>query len=370
MATDDEAGLLAEQIAKGTEVLSGAAEALLFVLNRRTAELAELKKRLESGGNIPALLKERDELVSCVENLKSRLESVAPEKVREVSSPGELLRVAADVAESYPLADPGREESLGREIARAVDSHIAAYPVLGPLRLALLSLLSAAVRKEFRAKRRHHIRRADYERAVEFIRRYALPKPDQIGEPALELLRIRAKLGLSAGRGRRDRRVPRDGAFVGEGGEEAGFKAIRPSAEVPGRDVPKDGRGPPGPREGRGRKEEVKLMRRALFVPSSLLVFVSSVASAQESYGGVALKDPATLGEKVTDIVRDVGMPLGGAVLFFSVCAVAIQIMLSRINPEKRSEAMSGLMYVVLGGALLGGAMFIAGAILGLGQKF
>lgn len=198
MATDDEAGLLVEQIAKGTEVLSGAAEALLFVLNRRTAELSELKKRLESGGNIPALLKERDELVSCVENLKSRLESVAPEKVREVSSPGELLRVAADVAESFPLADPGREESLGREIARAVDSHIAAYPVLGPLRLALLSLLSAAVRKEFRAKRRHHIRRADYERAVEFIRRYALPKPDEIGEPALELLRIRAKLGLSA----------------------------------------------------------------------------------------------------------------------------------------------------------------------------
>ena len=112
-------------------------------------------------------------------------------------------------------------------------------------------------------------------------------------------------------------------------------------------------------------------MRRALFVLSSLLsVFVSSMASAEESYGGVALKDPATLGEKVTDIVRDVGMPLGGAVLFFSVCAVAVQIMLSRINPERRSEAMSGLMYVVLGGALLGGAMFIAGAILGLGQKF
>ncbi|RJO62789.1 MAG: hypothetical protein C4542_02175 [Dehalococcoidia bacterium] len=79
--------------------------------------------------------------------------------------------------------------------------------------------------------------------------------------------------------------------------------------------------------------------------------------------------DATTLGDKIAEIVKTIGMPLGGAILFLAVCLIAIKMMLSGINPDRKADAMSGLFYVGLGGIILGAAMFVAGAILGIGQK-
>jgi len=79
-------------------------------------------------------------------------------------------------------------------------------------------------------------------------------------------------------------------------------------------------------------------------------------------------KTGAELGNKIKELVTTVGMPVGGAILFLAVAFVAIQLMLSGGKAEKRAETMSGLMYVAVGGILLGGALFFAGALLGIGS--
>ncbi|MGB9825898.1 MAG: hypothetical protein ACPLRU_04420 [Desulfofundulus sp.] len=78
---------------------------------------------------------------------------------------------------------------------------------------------------------------------------------------------------------------------------------------------------------------------------------------------------PETLTEKIIDLVQKVGMPVGGALLFLSVCVAAIELIMARGRPEKRAETMTGLLYIAIGGIILGGALFFAGVFLGIGQN-
>ena len=72
----------------------------------------------------------------------------------------------------------------------------------------------------------------------------------------------------------------------------------------------------------------------------------------------------------LSDLLTCYGVPIGGAILFASVCWVAIQIITSRLNPGRRESAVSNLLYVGAGGIILGGIIFFASLVLGVAQTY
>lgn len=84
---------------------------------------------------------------------------------------------------------------------------------------------------------------------------------------------------------------------------------------------------------------------------------------------GVQAKDPSELTSKIVQLVQQVGMPVGGALLFLAVCIGAIELIMARGKAEDRARVMGGLLYIAIGGIILGGALFFAGVFLGIGQN-
>nr|WP_243137636.1 hypothetical protein [Desulfofundulus thermobenzoicus] len=91
--------------------------------------------------------------------------------------------------------------------------------------------------------------------------------------------------------------------------------------------------------------------------------------AAVPAFAELQSQDPSQLTNRIIDLVNKVGVPVGGALLFLSVCVAAIELIMSRGRPEKRAETMSGLLYVAIGGILLGGALFFAGVFFGIGKN-
>lgn len=114
----------------------------------------------------------------------------------------------------------------------------------------------------------------------------------------------------------------------------------------------------------------LKKIKRKLkmFYLMSLMLTVNALPAFADEYGIPVVTDASSLGSKIVALVQSVGMPIGGAILFLSVCLCAVDMMLYKFNPEKKSSAMTGLMYVGGGGILLGSALFIAGFLIGTGQ--
>lgn len=77
---------------------------------------------------------------------------------------------------------------------------------------------------------------------------------------------------------------------------------------------------------------------------------------------------PDSFVTKVRDLLVQVGMPIGSVVLVGSLIVVAAKLMTAHGSAGKKAEAMEGLFNVALGGVVLGGALFIAGFLLGVGK--
>ncbi|MBO8128958.1 MAG: hypothetical protein H0Z39_07135 [Peptococcaceae bacterium] len=100
-----------------------------------------------------------------------------------------------------------------------------------------------------------------------------------------------------------------------------------------------------------------------------LTVFVMAAAVTTASAAGVDVQDPGTFVNKLVDLVKTVGMPIGGAVLFLSVVVIAVRTMISQGRPEKMAETMQGLLWVGVAGVVLGASLFLAGVFLGIGER-
>ncbi|MFU0783844.1 MAG: hypothetical protein ACFWT2_12280 [Thermoanaerobacterium thermosaccharolyticum] len=74
--------------------------------------------------------------------------------------------------------------------------------------------------------------------------------------------------------------------------------------------------------------------------------------------------DVSSVTNNIENSIKAVAMPIGGLLIFLSVVLVAIRIIVSHYNPNKRSEALGGLMWVALGSAILGASFLIAGWII------
>lgn len=100
-------------------------------------------------------------------------------------------------------------------------------------------------------------------------------------------------------------------------------------------------------------------------------LFFIAPAFAGSNFGPVQPGSATGLAQTIYDLVSTLGMPIGGSIIFGCVVIMAVKIAASGLQgrAEKKAEAMGGLGYVLFGGILLGASLFIAGAIIGIGQQ-
>lgn len=79
---------------------------------------------------------------------------------------------------------------------------------------------------------------------------------------------------------------------------------------------------------------------------------------------------PTAFQTGLVKIIMDVGMPIGGTIIFLAVCIAAIQIATSKFNPDRRENVYNNLLHVCVGAGILGAALFIASAAFNIGANY
>ena len=85
--------------------------------------------------------------------------------------------------------------------------------------------------------------------------------------------------------------------------------------------------------------------------------------------GGITEKTAEDVASKLVKLLNDIIQPLGAFVIFTAVAWTAFQIVTTANRPEERARVMGGIPYILGGGVLLGGAMLVAGFVVGLMVK-
>lgn len=112
----------------------------------------------------------------------------------------------------------------------------------------------------------------------------------------------------------------------------------------------------------------MSLLRRVLSPVVQMLALVLCPLSAAYA-AGIEPQEPEAFADKLVDLVQSLGVPVGGAILLLSVVILTVRVMLAQGRPEKMAETMQGFGWLCVAGAILGAAVFIAGVILGIGQR-
>lgn len=84
---------------------------------------------------------------------------------------------------------------------------------------------------------------------------------------------------------------------------------------------------------------------------------------------GISQKTADEVATKVVDLVKDITMPLGSAIIFVAIVIVAFKIIATANKPEERAKAMGSIPYILGGGLMLGLALMLAGFVIGLMVK-
>lgn len=112
-----------------------------------------------------------------------------------------------------------------------------------------------------------------------------------------------------------------------------------------------------------------KFFRMLYALPAILTVLTASLITKAyaDSNGSVidtkAVSDTAT---QLKNAISAIAMPIGSVLIFGAVVMVAIKIIMTHNNPNKRSEAAGGLLWVAGGALILGLALMISGVIINI----
>ncbi|MCS5696924.1 hypothetical protein [Desulfofundulus thermocisternus] len=111
-----------------------------------------------------------------------------------------------------------------------------------------------------------------------------------------------------------------------------------------------------------------KLLSALLF---TLLYALYAAPAMAEDFGPVQPSSAKGLAQTIYNLVAELGMPIGGSIIFGCVVIASIKIATAGLQgrAEKKAEAIGGFGYVVLAGILLGASLFVAGALIGIGQQ-
>ncbi|MGB4702034.1 MAG: TrbC/VirB2 family protein [Syntrophomonadaceae bacterium] len=112
------------------------------------------------------------------------------------------------------------------------------------------------------------------------------------------------------------------------------------------------------------------LIRKVKNKIAMLTALVITFAYTNPALADVTEVDAASFNAKVLGVLEKYLTPLGGTIILIAIVVGGVKMLLNAYSPDKRKETMSGLGYVLLGAAFVGGAMFFAGVLLGLGKSF
>jgi hypothetical protein len=113
-----------------------------------------------------------------------------------------------------------------------------------------------------------------------------------------------------------------------------------------------------------------KSYAKAILLVALPMTLMTAARMAFADTGPLAAVTPSSIANDIGNAIKEVGMPLGGAVLLFAVIITSVQIIISRFNPGQRENAMGNLWYVGLGGIILGGALFFASLFFSIGGTY
>lgn len=100
-----------------------------------------------------------------------------------------------------------------------------------------------------------------------------------------------------------------------------------------------------------------------------LTTAVVQAAAYAADTAGISERTAQEVGQRVVDIVKDVTMPLGSAVIFIAVVITAFKLIATAGKPEERGKVIGSIPYIIGGGVVLGAAILIAGWIIGMMVK-
>lgn len=101
-----------------------------------------------------------------------------------------------------------------------------------------------------------------------------------------------------------------------------------------------------------------------------LMIMLMTFILARPALADVTEINAESFNTKLLGIIEKYLQPLGGSIILIAVIIGGVKLLVSAYSPERRKETMGGLGYVLLGAIFIGGAMFFAGAFLGLGKSF
>ena len=114
----------------------------------------------------------------------------------------------------------------------------------------------------------------------------------------------------------------------------------------------------------------MNLIRKCKSKVVSTMVMVITLIYTNPAFADITEVNADNFNTKLLDIIEKYLQPLGGSIILIAVIVGGVKLLVSAYSPEKRKEAMGGLGYVLLGAIFIGGAMFFAGVLLGLGKSF
>lgn len=106
-------------------------------------------------------------------------------------------------------------------------------------------------------------------------------------------------------------------------------------------------------------KFKKKITKSSIIAPFLLLATKANVFAAT-----IGTQEVETATQNFKNAVIKLAMPIGSVLMFVSIVIIAIKIIINANNPNKRSEGIGGLAWVVAGFMILSLALIISGIIL------
>jgi hypothetical protein len=102
--------------------------------------------------------------------------------------------------------------------------------------------------------------------------------------------------------------------------------------------------------------------------PAGLYAWLAAIRPAwAQGTAGIDEKTAEETASKLVDLLNGVIQPIGALVIFVAIAWTAFRLIVTaNKHPQERAEALSAIPYILGGGIVLGGAMLLAGFIVGL----
>lgn len=110
-----------------------------------------------------------------------------------------------------------------------------------------------------------------------------------------------------------------------------------------------------------------KIINKIKLAVLTVTIFIFNTVTAYAD-GPISAESPDQVSNKIYQNLSPVIKSFGGLAVFLGVVAVGFSLIASHKNAQRRSDAMTSMLYIGGGAIVLGAASLIAGFMWGLGQ--